>query len=205
MKLKVCGMRARQNIIDLLVLEPDYMGFIFYEQSPRNASNILNMELLRSFPACTKKVGVFVNEEINKVAETVMKFELDVVQLHGDETVEYVLKLKEKGLSIIKAFSIDKKFDFDQVPYYEPYVDYFLFDTKGEVRGGTGKKFDWGLLKNYNRNVPYFLSGGIDLANLTDLEVLSGKNLHAIDVNSKFETQAGLKNIEKLKRLKSEI
>ena len=198
MKLKACGMRDTQNIQDLLVLKPDYMGFIFYGKSPRDATGILDASLLKSFPTTTKKVGVFVNEDLNKVLGTVSKFNLDLVQLHGDESVAYVQELFESGISVIKVFSVGADFDLELVSPYEPYADYFLFDTKGGQRGGTGEKFDWELLKNYNLKTPFFISGGIGIE---DIDSLKRMNPYAVDVNSKFEIEPGLKNIENIGEL----
>jgi phosphoribosylanthranilate isomerase len=205
MKLKVCGMRDTQNIQDLLAIKLEFMGFIFYDKSPRNATGILNENLLKSFPNCTKKVGVFVNEEITKMAETVMKYDLDLVQLHGDESVEYVSKLKGKTIEVIKAFAIDKHFNFDLLSDYMPFVDYFLFDTKGEERGGTGRKFDWGLLKNYHHETPFFLSGGISVEDAKEFKNLKGSNIFGLDVNSRFELKPGDKDIIALENFTNEL
>ncbi len=205
MKLKVCGMRESQNIEQLLALEPDYMGFIFYDKSPRNAGGRLDEELLHSFPESTKKMGVFVNADFNDVVEKVGKYKLDLVQLHGDESVEYVANLFAVGIKVVKVFSIGESFDFKQLKKYNPFVDYFLFDTKGKARGGNGEVFNWEILKEYDQEVPFFLSGGIDLENVSELKELKGMNIHAIDVNSKFELAPGLKDIGRLKDLKENI
>lgn len=205
MKLKVCGMRTTQNIKDVLNLEPDYMGFIFYKKSPRDVGEELDEALLKGFPESTKKVGVFVNADLVELKHKVAQFGLDYVQLHGDESVEYVAELFAVGIKVIKVFSIGSSFEFDQLKQYRPYVDFFLFDTKGESRGGTGKTFDWEVLKKYDQKVPFFLSGGIDLENLKHLKILEGMNLHALDVNSRFELAPGLKDIEKIKELKASL
>ncbi|OEK05123.1 phosphoribosylanthranilate isomerase [Roseivirga misakiensis] len=201
MRLKVCGMRESENIEQLLALKPDYMGFIFFDKSSRNAEESLNEELLKSFPAETKKVGVFVNAPLENLKGKVHQYELDYVQLHGDESVEYVAELFAIGIRVIKVFSIGERFDFSQLGAYNPFVEFFLFDTKGEARGGNGVVFNWDILKEYNQEVPFFLSGGIDLENVKRLEELKNLNIHAIDVNSKFEEKPGLKNIESIKTL----
>ncbi|MCE7990363.1 MAG: phosphoribosylanthranilate isomerase [Roseivirga sp.] len=205
MKLKVCGMRESQNISELLLLNPDYMGFIFYEKSPRNVGEVLDEALLKSFPASVQKVGVFVNASLDFVKTQVSKYELDLVQLHGDESPAYVADLFAVGIRVIKVFSIGDAFDFKQLGEYNPFVEYFLFDTKGKARGGNGELFNWELLKDYDQKVPFFLSGGIDLENAGDLKVLEGMNIHAIDVNSKFELEPGLKDIERVRSLKEAI
>lgn len=202
MRLKVCGMRDPENIRQLLELKPDYMGFIFYEKSPRHVGEDLDEALLKSFPASTQKVGVFVNAPIEYLKGQVSKYQLDLVQLHGDETVDYVAELYAIGIRVIKVFSVGEAFDFRVLGQYNPFVEFFLFDTKGKARGGTGKTFDWSLLKGYDLEVPFFLSGGIDLENVNALDAISALPVHAIDVNSRFELEPGLKHIEKLKELK---
>lgn len=198
-------MRESQNISELLLLNPDYMGFIFYEKSPRNVGEVLDEALLKSFPASVQKVGVFVNASLDFVKTQVSKYELDLVQLHGDESPAYVADLFAVGIRVIKVFSIGDAFDFKQLGEYNPFVEYFLFDTKGKARGGNGELFNWELLKDYDQKVPFFLSGGIDLENAGDLKVLEGMNIHAIDVNSKFELEPGLKDIERVRSLKEAI
>lgn len=194
-------MRQSENIQRLLQLEPDYMGFIFYGKSPRNAEGILNEELLKEFPETTKKIGVFVNAPIQEVKEKVREYKLDYVQLHGDESVEYVGELFAIGIKVIKVFSVGQEFDFGQLKPYKGLVDFFLFDTKGKERGGNGETFNWEVLNDYPYDVPYFLSGGIDMENLEDIAHIKVQP-YAIDVNSKFELGPGLKDIEQLRELK---
>ncbi len=196
-------MRDSENIEQLLALKPDYMGFIFYEKSPRDAEDVLDQELLRNFPEQTKKVGVFVNADLGLVKEKVKTFGLDYVQLHGDESVEYVAELFAVGIKVIKVFSVGDEFDFEGLDIYNPFVDFFLFDTKGKARGGNGEVFNWEILKDYNQEVPFFLSGGIDLENIDSLKALEDMNIHAIDVNSKLELTPGFKDIERVKKLTS--
>ena len=206
LRLKVCGMRDSQNIRELLKLQPDYMGFIFFEKSPRNVGNDLDAQLLLSFPDTTQKVGVFVNKPLDSLRAIVRKYKLDYVQLHGDESVEYVGELYADGIKVIKVFSVgNEAFDFNQLKPYKSFVDFFLFDTKGKERGGNGITFDWKVLEAYDQSVPFLLSGGIDLENIEKLDELKGMNLHAIDVNSKFELEPGLKDVERVRELKSLI
>lgn len=211
LKLKVCGMRNSDNIKQLLALAPDYMGFIFYEKSPRNAAQVLDSELLMTFPETTLKTGVFVDASIDFILEKVKKYRLDALQLHGNETPQYILELKNSTtkypLQIIKAFGIDENFDFGILKSYENVTDYFLFDTKGKNHGGNGVKFNWGLLKNKTITKPYFLSGGLDLEDMEDVLRFHKNNplLYSLDVNSKFETAPGMKDIDKLKLLSDKI
>lgn len=196
-------MRESQNIRELLGLNPEYMGFIFYEKSPRNVGKDLDEALLKSFPASVEKVGVFVNASTGFVKEQVARYALGLVQLHGDESPEYVADLFAVGIRVMKVFSVGNEFDFKQLGQYNPFVEYFLFDTKGKARGGNGEVFNWELLSDYDQEVPFFLSGGIDLENADELKKLEGMNIHAIDVNSKFEIKPGLKNVESVRKLKN--
>lgn len=206
LKLKVCGMRDNQNIKDVLTLTPDYMGFIFFQKSPRNLDQDWNPEVLRSFPSTTKKVGVFVNETLEVLTEKVKKYNLDMVQLHGSESVSYCQKLGSLKIPVMKAFSVDEDFDFETVKPYEKACTQFLFDTKAKGGyGGHGKTFDWTLLEKYPLDKPFLLAGGIDLSNLEELENINNPALIGIDVNSKFETEAAFKDIAKLHELREAL
>lgn len=199
-KLKVCGMRETSNIAHLQLLSPDYMGFIFYEKSKRYAGDTLEPSALSALNKSIERVGVFVNASNEEIAERITSFHLDLVQLHGDETPEQCRALKQQGISVIKAFAVDGSFDFGMTAPYEAVCDYFLFDTKGEGYGGTGKTFDWEVLKQYNNKVPFFLSGGVDVDSVSKIRELQGLNIHAIDINSRFETEPGIKNIDKIRQ-----
>ena len=192
-------MRESGNIQDLLMLEPDYIGFIFFAKSKRYAGN-LEKAALASISTSIKKTGVFVNEELKEVTEIVSHFNLDAVQLHGSESKDFCGSLKRENVELIKAFGVDEDFDFKVLEDYEDVVDYFLFDTKTSGHGGSGKAFNWSVLDRYKLNKPYFLSGGLSLENLEHVKDLEDKRLYAVDINSKFETEPGLKDIEKLKQ-----
>lgn len=201
MKLKVCGMRDVENIKALVELKPDFIGFIFYDKSPRFVGNdALDAEFINSLPRDIKKVGVFVNATIDYILQNVRKYGLHYVQLHGNEMPDFCRNLKFKGVNIIKAFRIDNSFIFSQLNNYKPHVDFFLFDAKGDGYGGNGISFDWEILKKYDNGKPYFLAGGISLENIDDLENIIPKP-YAIDVNSKFEISPAMKDIEKLSEL----
>ncbi|MFC4222175.1 phosphoribosylanthranilate isomerase [Flagellimonas marina] len=222
MKLKICGMH--HNPTDVAQLQPDYLGFIFWEPSSRYFKGVMPQ-----LPKSIKKVGVFVDATVEEVLEKVAQYHLDTVQLHGKESPEYCLELKENFLSfraqsrkkkvvpldgvsttldltnleIIKVFSIKDDFDFSVLKDYENVCDFFLFDTKGKLPGGNGYTFDWSILENYASTKPFFLSGGIGLESLEKLKEFikspASKYCYAIDVNSRFETEPGLKNIKQLK------
>lgn len=200
MKVKVCGMREPENLKEVAALLPDFIGFIFYKNSKRFVEERLTPELLASLPESIKKVGVFVNEETQTIQTIAAKYKLDVVQLHGRETPKQCQELKDNGLEVIKAFSVDDKFVFENTLLYEKSCDYFLFDTKGKEYGGNGIPFDWELLKGYLSPKPYFLSGGLGPDNVKLLNKVRPKPF-AIDVNSGFELKPGLKNVEQLKEL----
>jgi phosphoribosylanthranilate isomerase len=199
MKIKVCGMKFPENIRQVADLHPDYMGFIFYAKSKRNVADTLDEKLLKNLHSILK-VGVFVNEEVDFIVEQADKFGFKFIQLHGDESPEVCSKLKQTGLKVIKAFSVDEKFNFSDTQAYKAVCDFFLFDTKGDGYGGTGKKFDWKILQKYDNEIPFFLSGGIDLVQVEDIKNLRGLNIHALDINSKFEIEPGLKDAEKVKK-----
>ncbi|MAU15290.1 MAG: N-(5'-phosphoribosyl)anthranilate isomerase [Muricauda sp.] len=218
MKLKVCGMN--HNPTEVAQLQPDYLGFIFWEPSSRYFSGAMP-----ELPNSIKKVGVFVDAPLDEVLAKVDYYQLDAVQLHGNESAEYCKSLRHPELvsgshtsemlnqvqhdelDIIKVFSIKDDFDFDVLKDYEEVCDYFLFDTKGKLPGGNGYTFDWSVLEKYPSDKPYFLSGGIGLDSKEELKTFiespTSKHCHAIDVNSKFEIEPGLKNIEHLKTLKA--
>ena len=207
-KIKVCGMRNPVNIEAVLDVGVHYMGFIFYESSARHIDEQAELTLRSILPDLpflslqnnTKKVGVFVDAPKEYVLDKVEKFELDYVQLHGRESVFYCSALKKEGVKIIKAFSVDERFRFTNTDFYQFDCDYFLFDTKGAKRGGNGTQFNWDLLNQYDGKLPFFLSGGIGAADIEAVQDFKHPQLHAIDVNSKFEIEPALKDVDLLKQ-----
>jgi len=231
MKLKICGMKYKDNIEAVAHLKPDYLGFIFYNKSARHFN-----QTIPDLPDTIKKAGVFVNEELEAVKETIRKLNLQAVQLHGNESPEYCHKLKrhyeeqsdvvissketdchdfskksrkDDILEIIKVFSIKDQFNFDVLQPYEDVCDYYLFDTKGKLPGGNGYTFNWNVLEKYPSTKPYFLSGGIGVNEIEKIKLFkecpASKYCYAIDVNSKFEIEPGLKNIDELEMFKHEL
>ena len=196
MKIKVCGLNDVGNVTEVVQLQPNFIGFIFYDKSPRNCSVASNF--VRDLKVdTTKKVGVFVSEPKDKLLRTVNNFGLDYVQLHGGESVDYCRALKTAGLRIIKVFSIDDSFDMNDTNAFQ-FCDYLLFDTKGKKPGGNGKQFNWEVLNKYKGAVPFILSGGLELKHLSSLQEISQSYplLSVLDINSKFEIKPGLKNID---------
>ena len=188
MKLKVCGMKYPQNITEIESLKPDLMGFIFYKKSKRffNQPEInLNGKI--------NKVGVFVNENFQEIKNKIKKYKLDYVQLHGEETVSFCNSLNHL-VKIIKVFKIDDNFNFKKTEEFKNVCDFFLFDTKTELNGGSGIKFNWDVLQNYKCKKKFFLSGGIDISDVEKIKkIVKSYPIVGIDINSKFE----LNNLEK--------
>lgn len=199
-------MRDPANIAGVGALFPDYMGFLFYGKSKRYVGD-LSPKVTALLPQGIRKTGVFVNEQLSEVQEIVLKFKLNAVQLHGQESPAYCEALQglNLGIEIIKAFGVGETFDFKVLIPYQQVVDYFLFDTKTPEHGGSGKLFNWSLLKDYPLQVPYFLSGGIGMESLEELQEIDDERLYAIDVNSKFELEPGLKDVDKLKEFKDKL
>ena len=205
-------MRDAENISELVKLQPDYMGFIFYGKSKRFVTSFPKVEI----PSSIKKVGVFVNESIDAIIEIVEKNKLDAVQLHGNETPEYCNQLRHSELvseshpmEIFKAFSVDDNFDFSKTDAYQKVCDYLLFDTKGKDYGGNGVKFNWQVLDNYKGELPYMLSGGItkddSQAIVSFLRRQESNKCIGVDINSGFEIEPALKNIANIKEFKQNL
>ena len=195
-------MKETENITEISALQPDYLGFIFWEKSKRN----MTLDSIPELHETTKKVGIFVDASIQEIATKINQYQLDIIQLHGNEPVIFCKNVKKLGVEVIKVFSIDSNFNFSVVKEYVFAVDYFLFDTKGKLPGGNGITFDWNILENYHYNIPFFLSGGIGNTEIDGLKEFlkspAAKKCYGIDVNSRFEKKPGIKNIIKLQKFK---
>jgi phosphoribosylanthranilate isomerase len=192
MMIKVCGMREADNIRDVESLGIDMMGFIFWPKSSRYVSQRPDY-----LPKRVKRVGVFVDEDPEKVKRLAGDYSLDYIQLHGQESPSYIFQLR--GLHVIKAFNISTAEDLIQTQPYEGLVDYFLFDAKGKSVGGNGEKFNWDVLDAYQGNTPFLLSGGIGPDDVTNVKAFHHPKCIGIDLNSRFELSPGLKDVAKLK------
>jgi len=190
-------MRSPENIQALTSLQPDYMGFIFYNKSPRYVTD-LSTDVLNKLPASLLKTGVFVNESVDIIRSLIDEYSLNAVQLHGSETAKFCQQLRNK-VTVLKAFGVDESFDFDQLNSYAGSVDYFLFDTKTDAHGGSGKAFNWEVLNSYKLDTPFFLSGGLSLDNLENVKQIKHPAFYGVDLNSRFETEPGMKDITKLR------
>ena len=199
MKLKICGMTYPDNLSAVAQLQPDYLGFIFYEKSPRYMVGTLLPEVVQSLPSATQRTGVFVNATTDYMLAMAERYGLHALQLHGDESPEQCDVLKKQGYTIIKVVSLGtEEFDFSTLTPYQPVVDFFLFDTKGKQPGGNGQTFNWDVLRDYSLDTPFFLSGGIGPDQVDAVRQLSLPQLHALDVNSRFETEPGRKDVNRL-------
>ena len=197
--LKICGMKYSENILEVSQLLPDYLGFIFYEKSTR----FFDGEIPK-LPESIKKVGVFVDATYDEIISKIEKYNLDLIQLHGNESQEFCLNFKNSNVEIIKVFSVDDDFDFNVLEKYESVCEYFLFDTKGKLHGGNGVTFNWQILEKYKSKKPLFLSGGVGIEEISNIKKLK-LPIFAIDVNSKFEIESGLKNTNLLQQLITQL
>lgn len=198
--VKVCGMRDPDNIQAVAELQPEFMGFIFYPPSPRFVGNTLSAQIVRDLPPTIQNVGVFVDAPLQEIYTVIERYGFSFIQLHGSESPEYCIELREKtGVSIIKARSISSELDLQGLTDYIGVVHYLLFDTKTPAMGGSGQQFDWNILTNYQGKTPFFLSGGIAPVMAEIIGSFQHPALYALDVNSRFELRPGVKNPETLK------
>jgi len=209
LKLKVCGLTKLDQIQELINLDVDFLGFIFYEKSPRYVLDHLNLKQISEIPHL-QKVGVFVNEDLENIIEISEKANLNFIQLHGDETEKFISELKQKlnpKIGIIKVIRIGNQTsdELQKAINHQPStIDYLLFDTDSKAFGGTGETFDWNILNDIEIPIPYFLSGGISVENIHQLITINRQPI-ALDINSKFEIEPGNKDLEKIKEFLSLI
>jgi phosphoribosylanthranilate isomerase len=199
MKIKICGLNRKEDIKQVIRFEPDFLGFIFYPGSPRFIREDCFQSGINLVPLKIKKVGVFVNAEMDYIKCVTEKYQLDFIQLHGIESPEFCYNAGNIR-PVIKAFAVNDSFDFDICNRYNEVCRYFLFDTKSEKYGGSGISFNWELLNNYTGKVSYFLSGGISGSNFKSALRVNNVRQLGIDVNSGFELSPGVKNISELKK-----
>ncbi|MDR2129814.1 MAG: phosphoribosylanthranilate isomerase [Odoribacteraceae bacterium] len=201
MKIKVCGTRDAGNIAALCALPVDMIGFVFHAPSPRHAGT-LEPGITRAIPSSIHKVGVFVNASEEEVTRQARRHDLQAAQLHGDEPPHLCRALRERGLQVIKAIPMQAGASARALAApYAGACDFLLFDTRTPARGGSGRKFDWRLLDAYDGPVPFLLGGGIGPEDATGpLRALDHPMLHAIDLNSRFETAPGIKDIRAIRQ-----
>jgi phosphoribosylanthranilate isomerase len=195
--IKVCGMKDPDNVAAVVKLKPHYMGFILYERSPRHVDLKTAESLVKNIPHSIKKTAVIVNEPIENAIAIAQSGIFDLIQLHGNESPEYCKKLSGH-ISIIKAFSVSGILPENLREYQQP-CSLFLFDTAGETAGGTGKKFNHTMLEDYSLNTQFILSGGISPADSEYIKSICNEKMIGVDLNSRFETEPGIKDLNLLK------
>ncbi len=199
--IKVCGMRDPNNIAALSNTGVDWMGMIFYPKSKRFVSGMIEPDMEKKM----QRVGVFVDEDIDNIEHFIKDYQLEIIQLHGSEDPGYCTNIKQLGVKVLKAFSVENSFDFSHCDPFIGHSDYFLFDTKGDLPGGNGVAFDWNILESYEGDTPFLISGGIDFHHVAALKKFQHPSWIGIDINSRFESEPAIKNIEKIKRFKHEL
>ncbi len=205
MQIKICGMKYPENILEVSTLLPDYLGFIFYLKSPRFADR-LDLSVLNSLPKNIKKVGVFVNESLENILTCIEKYNLDAVQLHGADNKKLCREIKEEAKTmVIKVFPIMASYNLKVTKEYEEVADLFLFDTKTDLYGGSGQKFNWNILHDYQGEKDFLLSGGISADDVKAIRKLEHPKMIGVDLNSRFEIKPGLKNVEMLRNFIEEL
>ena len=205
MQIKICGLRDPENIREIAALQTDFMGFIFYPNSPRYVGQ-LDAGSLTSLPTSIKKTGVFVNENLENILTAISKYNLDAVQLHGADNKKLCRKIRQEAKTmVIKVFPIMDASNFRVTGDYEDVADFFLFDTKTDLYGGSGQKFNWNILQEYTGNKSFLLSGGIGADDVKALRAIEHPLLAGVDLNSKFELKPGLKNVALLKQFIDEL
>ncbi|NCU05347.1 MAG: phosphoribosylanthranilate isomerase [Chitinophagaceae bacterium] len=204
MNIKVCGITTAKQVQQLDGLDIDFAGFIFVPDSPRYVEGKLDKNAVKNADFDLKKVGVFINPSYSDILDAIEDYGLDVVQLHGEETPEFCSDLNE-DVEVIKVFHIDESVkDIDAlVAPYDEACDYYLFDTKaGDQKGGTGKQFDWSIIAKSKIEKPFFLSGGIGVEDIAQIKKFKHPDFYGVDINSKFETEPGVKDMAKVLQFK---
>ncbi|MGL5979518.1 MAG: phosphoribosylanthranilate isomerase [Phocaeicola sp.] len=200
MKIKVCGMREPENIAAVEALGIDWMGFIFYPRSPRYVATPPTY-----LPNNCKRVGVFVNESLEVIEQCIQLFGLQTVQLHGTESPEICQAVRQKGVEVFKALSVKNEEDVARSTFYIGSCDYLLFDTPCTKYGGSGRTFSWSLLDLYQGETPFLLSGGIGLEQVEALKQFHHPAWRGVDLNSRFESAPGIKEVEQLQEFLSNM
>ena len=199
--LKVCGMKEAGNITELVALHPDFIGFIFHELSPRYCDRPPETMI----PEYIRKVGVFVNKSQEYILLIKEEYQLDMIQLHGTESPDFCREIQQSVAPVIKAFNLHDDFNFDTLKPYEEACAFFLFDASGPLAGGNGIIFNWQILEQYRGTTPFLLSGGIDENMAEAIKRINHPAFYGIDINSRFETLPGIKDVNKIKRFKNEL
>ena len=208
MKIKVCGITGADQLKELDELDIDYAGMIFYERSPRYVLDKLKSRDVQNLKLSIKKVGIFVNASEEDIMSQIELYGLDIVQLHGDETPSFCKHVSEH-VTVIKAFRINTKNEQNidwMIKPYEEFCDFYLFDTGSSGKyGGSGEKFSWEVLNNNKIDKPFFLSGGIGIEDVEKVRSFQHTFFHAVDINSRFESEPGIKDMKQIKNFVKEF
>ncbi|HEX2919768.1 MAG TPA: phosphoribosylanthranilate isomerase [Bacteroidales bacterium] len=197
LQIKICGLKDPGNIGEIIHLQPDYLGFILYRNSPRYVETKSISGTLEKIPSSIKKVGVLVNEPLSKAIELAERGIFDLLQLHGNEDPQYCIELS-KHARLIKAFRVSLSLPPDLEDYMNA-CDMFLFDTAGPNFGGSGQKFDHSILQDYGSEKKFLLSGGISPSDAHSFQNCIYPKMAGLDINSRFEIRPGFKDINLLK------
>lgn len=205
MIIKICGMREPDNIRTVAQTGIDWMGMIFW---PRSSRYVSDLTVADAIPEGIVRVGVFVDQPINLIADIALRCRLNIIQLHGNESIEIIRKTKQRlgnGVKLMKAISVSSADDIKKAAYYAEAVDYLLFDTKCQTVGGSGCQFDWSVLSQYRGSTPFLLSGGIGSDDVEAVSQFRHPKMTGIDLNSKFEVAPAHKDAEKLSSFINEV
>jgi phosphoribosylanthranilate isomerase len=192
--VKVCGIRDTLNAAEIASAGPDFIGFNFYPHSPRYVGDNPEPSLFDNVPRGIIKTGVFVDEDETRLVDISVKYNLKAIQLHGNESPGYCENVRSRGFRVIRAFNVTGDFDFGTLSQFRACCDYFLFDSRTDKHGGSGVKFNWRILADYQLDIPFFLSGGIGPGDTAMIKGFIGKHFFAVDINSRFETAPGKKD-----------
>jgi phosphoribosylanthranilate isomerase len=204
-RVKVCGMRNPDNVKEIAEAKPDFMGFIYYRGSKRYVGDEVDDSLFAKVPPGIVRTGVFLNEDNKTILNISNRSGMEAIQLHGNESPPACMELKSSGLTVVKTFSVGGDFNFKDLEEYISACDYFLFDTKTPLHGGSGRKFDWRRLAEYSIDKPFFLSGGIGPEDVDAVKSVVNRGLYAVDINSRFEITPGIKDADKVRKFINEI
>lgn len=204
MLVKVCGMTSAENYKQLAPLNLNFIGHIYHPQSPRHYKGTEPIVPENG----AQRVGVFVNQPIHLIEEKIQQWALDVVQLHGTESLEFAQEVKNLGVKVWKVLHLkNERPDWNVYSEFQPFIDYFLLDYKSPKMGGAGEKFDWSVLESYSLTTPVFLAGGIDANDASKIKAVIEKFpfVKGIDLNSCFEIEPGIKNPELIKTFLNDL
>jgi phosphoribosylanthranilate isomerase len=194
LKIKVCGMTDPANVREICKYHPDYIGYIFYNRSVRYVGEVPDPELFSVVPGGVGKTAVFVNEYYERMIDLTGRYGIDNIQLHGMESPETCRTLRMHGNTVIKVFPGNEAKNSKLLSEYREVVDYFLFDSPVRTYGGSGRKFDWSALSGLSSDIGFFLSGGVAPEDTELIKAIDIPTLYGIDINSRFETEPGLKD-----------